>query len=88
MRKLENNAVYMQICHVVMNLNITNDTSEKALKEDTEYINSMNDGGQRGNNWYDCLASDPNKRVYERKSLPCCSIVILHISVLLYMLVI
>ena len=44
----ENDEEYNEINSIIMNLSVTNDTAERAIKKVTEYANSANDRGQRG----------------------------------------
>ena len=39
---------YQEIENIVLDLAVTNDTAETAVKKVTDYANSANDGGQRG----------------------------------------
>ena len=42
------NIQYQEIENIVLDLAVTNDTAERAVKKVTDYANSANDGGQRG----------------------------------------
>lgn len=44
----ESNSDYQYLNRFVMDLSVTNDTAERAVKKVTEYANAANDGGQRG----------------------------------------
>lgn len=47
-KEWESNEEYMEINKIVMDLSVTNDTAERAVKKVTEYANSAEDGGRRG----------------------------------------